>query len=233
MKNRYDGILREHNAAILAATPAARYLWNRLAHEVEMNFDPSDFILEAGCGEGESARAVLQRHFAGGFIPAKLLLLDLSPDMISAAKAALEQYRGKVTYACADANEYLQSVDRSRFYGLIYSSWTAHNFPWEYKRVFFKSVCQALKPGGSFVLMDKVYPGDEKEADRLLNLQLRRYVALLPPLVSQAIYQHELEDYGPLYRMDEMPLRQELGKHFSEVKVVDRVERELLIVCRK
>jgi ubiquinone/menaquinone biosynthesis C-methylase UbiE len=231
MRNRYDGLLRTHNDAILSVIPGCPYVWRAMGFEVWRHYDGGK-MLELGCGSGESALAVLEQVFVEEMVGSKLDLLDISPEMINSAYELLNRYLDRVNFIRGDALEYLDGATAR--YDVVYSSWLVHNLPWDEKRRLFAGVCAVLKPGGAFVLMDKVYPGDKQEADRLLRLQQDRYLrGFIAPEIGEAIYQHELEDYGPLYRMDEVQLREELAKHFAEVTPIDRVEREMILVCKK
>ncbi len=230
MRSRYAG-LEQYNEAILSVTPGAEYLWRTVATLVHRNYQFGENVVELGPGEDHSTEAVLIRiaaHMGSG----RLKLIDISQKMLARCKRRLGEQGKHARFVCRDAARYLTLRNPASFV-VIYSAWTAHNFTEAYRQNLWPLIASRLMHGGALVLMDKVYPGDAREAGRLFKLQMDRYAEFLAPEVYREIHLHEVEDYGPDYRLEEMSLRNELQKHFSEVRVVDRVERELIIVCKK
>lgn len=222
MENRYEGILREHNAEITASCPVdvMRFV---MAHEFQRLYKPGMSVLEIGCGEGDSAEPLLC------LTDASMVLLDASAEMIKRCEYRLAQYAVRTDYMCADALEHLRTSPK---YDIIVSSWTIHNFLVFERLKLFLAIYERLTEGGTFLLMDKVYP---KEGGReLLELQCNRY-QYLTPVVAEAMIAHEKQDYSREYRMNEEVLLADLRDiiGFRGMKIADRCESLMVLTATK
>lgn len=223
MKNRYNNLLRIHNAEILALTPANQVLHTVLAYNFARMWKNGNSVLEIGCGEGDSTLPLVQLSHA------KLTALDVSPEMIKVCKKNLIAYSTCIEYVCADALEYLEEGKNA--YDFIISSWTFHNFIWPQKRKLFKAIYNALSKNGKFLLMDKIYT--ERQAEAQYTEQVERY-RLLPSQTAKAIIAHEVTDFSPQYRMSEKQTLLELRRAgFKAIRLVDRVTRDAFLVATK
>lgn len=222
MENRYTGILREHDAEILALHPAVPFLWHLMAQLMKRHAPAHSWILELGCGTGGPAKVVLEET------QLNLHLVDISQEMLDEAQNNLKAFELRTDYIKADASTFLSGKIR---YKTIYSSWAIHNFEWPDKMVLFHRIFNNLYRGGHFLLMDKVYPqGDWRKP---LEMQLKRNREFLDPKVEEELCIHEKEDASSPYRMDEIQTIQALGSIGFGVKLIDRVERDALIMCTK
>ena len=222
MKNRYDKVLREGNKLILELNTANETLRLVLAFEFKKYYRQGQRVLEIGCGEGDSAKKLLE------YSTASLDLLDISPEMIRFSKKNLAKYQKRIRFICEDALSYLQ---RSDPYDIITSSWTIHNFLWKDKEELLETIYEKLSPNGVFLLMDKVYPN--RESKHLLEIQLKRFV-YLPSVVSKEIIAHEKVDYTSRYRMDKKKFITVLKRvGFRKALIMDRVERDAVLVAAK
>jgi ubiquinone/menaquinone biosynthesis C-methylase UbiE len=222
MKNRYEKNLRDHNQEILKLSPAGET--SRLIVTFEFNkiYRAGKKTLEIGCGEGDSARYLLEKS------EANLDLLDVSPEMIALSKKNLKSFSKRIRYVCEDALVYLE---KSEAYDIIFSEWTVHNFTWPDKQKLLESIHENLKPKGWFIFMDKVYP--DKGGKELLDKQLKRY-EYLPRKVAKDIINHEKQDYLEEFRMNEKQFISALKKAgFKSPIIIDRVERDLVIIAQK
>ena len=222
MENRYEDDLRKNNQAILKLSPANETLRFVVAQEFNKIYTSGKRTLEIGCGEGDSAKHILENSNA------PLDLLDISSEMIKESKINLEQYSDRVNYICEDALSYLEKTSP---YDIIYSEWTIHNFPWDDKQKLLSAVYRNLPVGGWFIFMDKVYP--DTGAEELLNLQLNRYKHL-PEQAGKEIIDHEKQDYLDEFRMNEAQFLNALKEAgFNSPIIIDRVERDLVIIAQK
>jgi ubiquinone/menaquinone biosynthesis C-methylase UbiE len=227
MENRYDGLLREHNQAILELLPAHPTLRVVAGAEVARARENDGVVLEIGVGEGDLTRYMLDRDSR-----LRLDALDISPEMIAEARKKLPIDR--VHLIQADALDYMRTSVNAGTYQVIASGWTVHNFPWEEKSELFEEIYRCLRPGGSMVLMDKIYPDDPAERERLLELQINRLRYLSSPDAIRAMTEHERQDASDPYRMDETYTVGRLSAiGFRNIRVVDRVEREVVLVGEK
>lgn len=221
MKNRYDSILRIHNQEILSLCPYNPLFFRELGLEVKRRWRKGARILEIGCGEGDSARHVLD------LTKARLDLLDISPQIIKVCKKNLKRHESRVHYICQDAFEYLRSTEP---YDIIFSAWTLHNFKVLSRDKLIKAIGAALRPEGAFILADKLYPGSKDK--QLWMVQRKRYEQYLSAKVAKAIIRHEEEDISPIYRMDERQTVKVLkAVGFKQVTIRDRVERDVILVA--
>lgn len=223
MKNRYDHNLRDSIKEIRALIPASETLGLVMAFELRRHIRNGDKVLEIGCGKGDSAKFLLD------YTRAKLDLLDISPEMILSCKRNLSKYKKRVRYICSDALEYLKS---SMSYNIILSSWTIHNFKKNEQKELLKAAFAKLSPGGSMLIMEKVYP-NRSSIKSLDEMQIRRY-KYLSPRVCRMITAHDINDHKDGYRIDQGPfleILKDIG--FRKVTIVDRVEMTLVLVAYK
>jgi hypothetical protein len=79
--------------------------------------------------------------------------------------------------------------------------------------------------------MDKVYP--DTGGEDLLNLQLNRY-KYLSEQGCKEISDHEKQDYLDEFRMNETQFLEAVKKAgFTSPIIIDRVERDLVIIAQK
>ncbi len=222
MENRYGQELRDQNKQILALTSGNTLLRFVMALEFKKIYRKGDRVLEIGCGEGDSARPLLEQT------PTRMDLLDESASMIRVAKRELGQYTGRLRFITEDCLSYL---NRSHPYDIIVSTWTIHNFVWKDKVALFKAIYERLTPGGTFLLMDKIWPNSERE--RLFRFHIGRY-RYLKPSVYHALARHEKMDFTTRYRMDEGRVLKTLkAVGFRSLRIADRLERDIVLVARK
>ncbi len=223
MKNRYDNLLRKYNKDILDLVPYKPFLFVITAKEIEKVYREGDKILEIGTGEGDSALPIL-KHTKGD-----IDLLDVSKEMLDIAKENLKEFSQRTHYICEDANDYLK---KSGAYNIIFSAWTIHNFNNEDKKVLLNSIFANLSQGGHLFIMDKVYP--VAGGLELLKKQNERFERYLPEEVAAEIVAHEKEDSSDEYRLDEESFLKSLKEiGFSSVEIIDRVERDVVIIAKK
>jgi len=223
MENRYDNELRMGNQSILNLTPANRTLRIVLALEIKNAIKNDSKVLDIGCGEGDSAAAILEYN-PGIEIDA----LDVSEQMIEIAKKNIPS---GANFICQDALEYLKSTDKK--YDIITTTWTIHNFKSEERFELLKEIYSNLGPGGKLMIMDKIYPDDKSEAKFLLDSTDKRY-RYLDEKTGAAMIEHEHQDFQDEFRMDESETIKQLKQiGFSKIEIADRVERELVLIAEK
>lgn len=223
MKNRYDGDLQKNDFLLDKLTPSSTTSRYVAAFEIGQVAKPESVVLELGCGGGRSAKPILE------ITDVKMDLTDVSEDMIVEAKETLANYSDRVTFTCQDALEYLQACGKR--YDLIYSAMTIHNFLWPDKHKVFQAIHDALADKGLFVMMDIVYPEDNRGEMHKKQIQRFRY---LDPAVSEPMIAHVYQDYLPEYRMDEERTLDAIRQSgFSDVRIADRLERNIVLVANK
>ncbi len=110
-------------------------------------------ILELGTGTGETARRLLARHES-----ARLLGLDASQAMLSAARTALPDERVELLLRRLE-----EPLPEGPF-DLVASALCVHHLDSVGKADLFTRVRTVLRPGGRFVLADVVVPRDPAAA---------------------------------------------------------------------
>ena len=226
MENRYADILRDYNQKILELIPANSTLRIVTALELKKALRTKrDKILEIGVGEANSTTYLLELNPG-----IKIDVLDASKEMIAVAKKRLPH--GRVNFIVEDGLDYLNNYPG--LYDCIVSEWTIHNFKWEEKMTLLKAIFAKLAYGGKLILMEKIYPDDEKLGRYLFDLQNKRFSNYLPKEAGDAIVEHEIQDFSEEYRMSTsqtIKVLKDIG--FSRVKITDRVEREVVLVAEK
>jgi SAM-dependent methyltransferase len=227
VNNRYDDILRRGNQTIIDLTPANVTL--RIVSALEVKRAAANGrsrALEIGIGEGDLAKFIFKYN-----PEITLDAVDVSGEMIESAKATLADQKDKVNYFCEDALAFLKRTTDP--YDVILSSWVIHNFKRADRRALLEEMFAKLRDGGIFILMDKVYPGDEAERKEMFDVQVKRY-RYLDKNLRDEITAHEELDYTDEYRIDELPFFEELKSiGFVNVRIEDRVERDVVLVATK
>ena len=110
-------------------------------------------ILDLGVGSGETARRVLDAHRS-----ASLQGLDLSPEMLAAARSSLPAERARLSEGRLE-----DELPEGPF-DLVVSALAVHHLEAEAKADLFRRVSGIMTPGGRFVLADVVVPDDPSDA---------------------------------------------------------------------
>ncbi len=226
--NRYDDKLREGNHMILALIPGNIVLRVALSFEIKKIFQKQQDIkiLEIGVGEGDLTAYILRYNPT-----LTISCLDISQEMIDSSKKLLAAYLDRIRFIQADAVDYLKDCPVT--YDLIVSAWTIHNFSWEDKISFLKATFSSLHVWGSFLLMDKIYPDSCEVSHELLHTQINRF-KYLPTALAEEIISHEHQDFLDTYRMDvsaTIDILKDIG--FQNIELLDRVERDVLLIAKK
>lgn len=111
-------------------------------------------ILDLGAGTGETARRVLERHPDG-----RVVLVDSSPEMLEAARESLAEQRVEQIVV-----RRLEDPLPDGPFDLVVSALAIHHLESADKRLLFRRVAAALRPGGRFVLADVVLTDDSETA---------------------------------------------------------------------
>ncbi|MAF79738.1 hypothetical protein CL629_01525 [bacterium] len=222
MKNRYENKLKKYNAQILNLYPA--HFISRLILALEMKKIEKEglIVLEIGCGEGDSAMPILENTNL------HLDLSDVSEEMIEECKSKLSSYKDRINYICEDGLSYLQNC---KPYDIIFSEWVIHNFTWDEKKDLFSAIYNKLNQGGSFFLMDKIYPAEG--AKEMFDTQMKRF-EYLETEAKEGIVKYETQDCLPEFKMDEKNTMEGLkDAGFNDVVIVDRLERDVVLIAKK
>lgn len=156
--------------------------------------------------------------------------MDVSEEMINSSRKRLTKFLERIKFIREDVLVHLSKEEER--YDVICSSSVIHNFNKEDQRKVFEAVYSKLKKNGTFFLLDKIYPDDKKEQELLLRNQLLRHHYLNEDLKSE-IDMHEKQDFTDEYKMEEtktISLLKEIG--FKTVKILDRVERDALLLIK-
>ena len=111
--------------------------------------------LDLGAGTGVLAHGILERY-----PNAHLTILDLAPNMISVARARLEQYTNRTEYREGD----FSAVDIGCGYDLVMAGLSIHHLDTSAKEKLFHTVFRSLQPGGMFLIRDMIL-GDTPDLD--------------------------------------------------------------------
>ncbi len=228
MENRYDHLLREQNQVLVNLTPGNQVLRIELALEIKKFVKNKEHIkiLEIGSGEGDLTKYILEKNKS-----IKISCLDISNEMIKSSEKFLARFKERLSFINEDALSYLEKTKIN--YDIITSAWTIHNFKWVDKIKLFKVIYKNLSKNGIILIMDKFYPDLKNKSQDMLKIQLDRY-RYLDPRLQKEISEHEEQDFLDEYRMEEsqtLDLLKKIG--FKNIKLLDRVERDVLLIAEK
>ncbi|MCA9497488.1 MAG: class I SAM-dependent methyltransferase [Nanoarchaeota archaeon] len=243
-KNRYSGKLMEENQNILNLSPANVTLRLELAktfggivNKLEEHLKP--LVLEVGVGEGDLSKYLIRETKDVNYE-----FLDVSFDMLMRARKNLDDEFGDYAYDWQFVHNDIETLLRADCFSpnIITSAWTIHNFSWDFKKKVLGNIYKILKNNymkpykkevsSYFLLMDKIYPDDLDLEEELLERQISRFSNYLG--VNHPIIAHEYQDYQYEYLMKESETIACLEKiGFKDVKILDRIERDVLLVARK
>jgi tRNA (cmo5U34)-methyltransferase len=109
-------------------------------------------ILDLGCGDGLFIQELLQ-----SFSPAKIVLVDGSAEMLTAAGKRLDN-QPNVTCIQTSFQELLVNDPLHETFDFIYSSLAIHHLPFAEKKKLYGYIHAHLSSGGYFVHYDVVLP---------------------------------------------------------------------------
>ena len=152
-------------------------------------------VLDLGAGTG-----ILSAMIAEAFPKARLTLFDVTPEMLTIAKARLKPLGKRVRFVTAD----FATASQGQSYDAVVSALAIHHLPDSGKRHLFGDVFKYLTPGGVFINADQVagdthandrhsrerwmaHARELKIAERDLNAALERMKQDLPATVGQQL----------------------------------------------
>jgi tRNA (cmo5U34)-methyltransferase len=113
-------------------------------------------VLDLGAGTG-----ILSAMIAEAFPKSRLTLFDVTPEMLTIAKARLKSLGKRIRFVTAD----FANASSSQSYDAVVSALAIHHLPDSGKRHLFGDVFKSLTPGGAFINADQV-AGDTPANDR-------------------------------------------------------------------
>jgi tRNA (cmo5U34)-methyltransferase len=121
-------------------------------------FQPEDRfeVLDLGAGTG-----IISAMIAEAFPKSRLTLFDVTPEMLTIARARLKPLGKRVRFVTAD----FASASQSQSWDTVVSALAIHHLPDSGKRHLFGDVFKYLTPGGAFINADQV-AGDTTAIDR-------------------------------------------------------------------
>jgi tRNA (cmo5U34)-methyltransferase len=148
-------------------------------------------ILDLGAGTGLLAERLLAR-----WPRARLVLVDLSPDMLSRAR---ERFAGSLARVEIRAADYLRDPLGGPFDAVV-SALSIHHLPDAGKRAVFRRAWAALRPGGRFVDADNVLAPTPVLAgrDRALWIERVRGSGIAGGDLAAALRRTRLDVLAPL-----------------------------------
>jgi tRNA (cmo5U34)-methyltransferase len=121
-------------------------------------FQPEDRfeVLDLGAGTG-----IISAMIAEAFPKSRLTLFDVTPEMLTIARARLKPLGKRVRFVTAD----FATASQSQSWDAVVSALAIHHLPDSGKRHLFGDVFKYLTPGGAFINADQV-AGDTAASDR-------------------------------------------------------------------
>lgn len=160
------------------------------------HIQPSDQVLEVGCGTGDVALAASAQIAAGGSVVG----IDPAPEMIAVARRKA-QARGSAATFHLGVIEALPFPDRS--FDVVLSSLMMHHLPDDLKRDGLAEIARVLKPGGRLLVVDIKRPRRRLEhvvSALMMHAHIASGIHDLAPLLSAAGFT-QIESGATSFRM--------------------------------
>ncbi len=123
-------------------------LYDTFIHKVikDCNFKPNKKILDLGAGTGKNA--FIMQKFTGK--TTEILGIDISDEMEKQFNKRFENFEN-VTFKKARIDRPLNITDK---FDYVFISFVLHGFPHEIRKSIIQNAYNALKPGGTFNILD-------------------------------------------------------------------------------
>ena len=172
IKDHFDAEAQEFDRIILTLIPYYPEMIRALVQAIPFDRSMPLRVIDLGCGTGTVAARVLEL-----FPAAQITCLDLSENMIAAARTRLAHYP-RAKYVVAD----FSSFDFDAPYDAAISSLALHHLATdEDKQGFYRRIFENLNPGGAFYNADVVLASNDflqaacmDEWRRFMNLSLSK-----------------------------------------------------------
>ncbi|HMK46109.1 MAG TPA: class I SAM-dependent methyltransferase [Methanocella sp.] len=145
IKEAFDDIAQKYDGQRRQLIPCFDDFYG-IAAQLACSDSPTPEILDIGAGTG-----LLTRYVSMKFPEARFTLVDLSKEMLNAARRRFEG-RGNFRYIVADYTSY----EFESTYDIVISSLSIHHLENGEKRRLYRRIYQALNDGGTFVNADQV-----------------------------------------------------------------------------
>lgn len=150
MRREFDREASQYDRTARASMPGYSDLHRTLIWGIPFVSTRSFRVLELGVGTGTLTAQILE-----GFPQAQLTAIDLSPRMITRARAKLRPYRDRVDLVAGDLGTFEEAP-----YDVVVSSLAIHHLSDGEKWRLFRRVFRCLSPGGYFGDADDHLPED-------------------------------------------------------------------------
>lgn len=221
---RYDKKLLEDYDLIMKAFPNIETLRKLLAREI----GEGKRVLEIGPGPGDSTQPILD-----AVDQIDLTLIDTQCDTTQYIQTKPGH---KVQFVKGDATKVIKEIPKES-YDIFTASWTIHNFDRKTRTELLRDAYKILKKGGLFLIMDKCLPINKEERSVLLRHHFTMYDYLADMgkgRLRKDMIEHEIQDLGEEYIIIEDQFTQDLkDKGFSDIQILDRKERDVVLVAKK
>lgn len=187
-------------------------------------------ILEVGPGYGETTELILNE------VPCNITLIELDKVASSILSTNLDKYKKQIKILNENALTWITSVP-SESYDVFTASWVLHNFPSNEREAFLAEIRRVLKPGGLFVIFDKVLVDDDIENERLKQVRMKRLEgldALGRSDLKNEMFEHEERDRKPPFAWHEKNLFETMNTlGYKEHTIAVRNEDDIVFSAKK
>jgi tRNA (cmo5U34)-methyltransferase len=138
---------KEYDRARRQLVPCFDDFYRTVVELIPFEHDQAIEVLDLGAGTG-----LLSGFIATSFPMARLMLLDIAPQMLERARERFAGHHDRVSFMIGDLN----ALPIEGNYHAIVSALAIHHLEDDGKRQLFKAIHKALRPGGVFVNAEQI-----------------------------------------------------------------------------
>lgn len=209
IKSHFEDISERYDKVILKNIPFYDEFLDALIGLIPFEKVKEIYVMDLGCGTGNLTKRIKQNY-----PHARIICIDISPNMIEVAKLKLKEYQD-IEYLIKD----FYNIKFENQYDVVLSSYSLHHLITDDdKKTFYQKIYNNLNKGGIFFNLDVVLGSNE----HIQNYYMEEWKKYLREGYSKTKVQKILEQYyyedSPAKLIDQLKWLEDIG--FGKVDVI-------------